>query len=190
MARSAEIAQARAAIAALEKRADEQHAEQQSRLSREALALATNRDPRGGLMRVEYFQPRGQLTPGAAFESMIAAVIRGDDAALRELCALPAAAREQAKAFIARLPADAQAKWTPEKLATLWATGAITEMSALQITGQSFTDAEHAVVTFRIQGKSDEENAKLERSPNGWRVVVPSSLIERLEKKISAAPGR
>jgi hypothetical protein len=187
----AEIARTRDAIAELEKQAAAHYAERQARLAHDAAALATNRDPRSGPVRVEFFQPRGQASPGAAFESMIAAVIHGDTAALRELCALPAAAREQAKAFIARLPPEAQAEWTPEKLATLWATGAVTEMSAVQITGESFADPEHAVVTFRLLGRPDEERAKLVLSPNGWRVVVPSSVIERLEKKLqAAAPAR
>jgi hypothetical protein len=179
------VEQTRAEIVVLERRAEERHVAKHAQDLRTAEALATNRDPRQGLTRLEYFQDRGQATPSAAFESLVWATMRGDEAAMVKLGSMSNAVREDAKALIARLPPDAQSHWTPPKLAALWFTGALTELPALQITGESREDAENAVVTFRTP-RGEDEKIKLKLSPDGWRVAVPSSAISRLEKKLAA----
>lgn len=182
-----QLSQTREEIAALETRAAERHAEKVARAAREAATLATNRDVRQGLVRLEFLQDRGQLTPTAAFETLIWAALKGDQDKLGELCIMPAETRARARALIARLPDDAKATWTPEKLATLWLTGAVVDMTALHVTGESITDAEHALVTFRAPPKDDEEKVKLKLTPNGWRVVVSTAAIDKLEQKLRPA---
>lgn len=179
-----QVTQAREEIAALETRAAKLHAEKIARTAREAAALATNRDVRQGLVRLEFLQDRGQLTPTAAFETLIWAALRGNQNKLGELGIMPAETRDRAKALIARLPDDARAAWTPEKLATLWLTGAVVDMIAVHVTGETIVEADQARVTFRAPPKDDEEEVKFKFTPNGWRAVVSTAAIDKLEKKL------
>lgn len=182
-----QIAQAREEIAALESRAAERQAEKDARAARAATALATNRDVRQGLVRLEFLEDRGQLTPAAAFETLIWAALKGDQEKLDLLCVMPTETRARARALIARLPEDAKTTWTPEKLATLWLTGAVVDMTSLQVTGENMIDAEHSMVTFRAPPVGDEEKVKLKLTPTGWRVVVSTAAIDKLERKLQPA---
>jgi hypothetical protein len=183
-----QIEQARNEIAALEKAAAAQRAEAAARAARDADALVVNRDPMTGLTRLEHFRDLGQGTPVAAFETMVHAALRGDEAALARLFTMPPATRAQADALLSRLPEEARARWTPEKLATLWVTGALTELPALQITGQRFEDAEEAVVTFRAPQFERDEKVNLKLTRDGWKIVVGTGMIGNLEKKLGARP--
>jgi hypothetical protein len=182
----ADLEAARREAAELERHAREQRLQITAQAARDAEALANNRDPRAGLTRLEYFQDRGQATPGAAFETLVWAALRGDEAAMVKVGAMSSAVRADAQALIARLPPEARGQWTPQKLAVLWFTGALTELPALQITGESREDGENAIVTFRTP-RGEDEKVKLKLSPDGWRVAVPSNAIKVLEKKLAAA---
>ncbi|MES2697527.1 MAG: hypothetical protein V4773_28940 [Verrucomicrobiota bacterium] len=184
----AQLQQAREEVAALERRAAERQAGISARAEREAVLLATNRDPRRGPVRVENFESAGQATPTAAMQTLVWAALKGDAAEIVKLCTASEKTRAQAKALIARLPEEARAQWTQEKLAALWVTGAFTEVAALQITGERFEDANNAVVSFRIHGRTDEEKVKLRLSPIGWQVMLPGNAVEKLEKKMGLTP--
>lgn len=183
---AAELEQARREIAELENHGTTQHAQRAAQAARDSHLLALNRDPRQAPMRLEYFQDRGQATPGAAFESLVCAALRGDQPALAKYFTLPAETRRKAEALIARLPEATRGEWTPEKLATLWLTGAFVEMSAVQLTGETIVDSEQAVVMFRRPGANDSERAKLKFTPAGWKVVISSNAMDHLEKKLAA----
>lgn len=183
----AQMEQTQNEIAALEKRAAERHAEIAAEAARDAHALATNRDPIAGLVRVETLEHSGQATPTAALKTLAWAALKGDEAAILQVCALPPAARRQAEALIARLPEKTRAPWTPDKLAVLWITGALTQFTAIQIVEEEFSDADHATVTFRTQRPGDSERVKLARDAAGWKIIVPGNAIEKLEKKLGTA---
>lgn len=180
----AQLHDARAEIAALEKHAAARYAEKTEHAAREAAQLEHNRDPRLGPVRPEHFKNLGRATPTAAFQTLVWAGMAGDEAEIARLCSAPEKARAEAKALIAGLPEAARATWTPEKLAALWVSGAFTEMAALQIVGERFEDPNSAVVSFRIQGRDDVENVKLRLSPTGWQVMLPSNAVAKLEKKL------
>ena len=182
-----QLAEARLEAAAREKLARTQRAETAAQVARDEATLAANRDPNTGLTRLEYFRDAGQATPTAAFQTLVWAALKGDDAALAQLSQMPAATRARADALIARLPEETRGRWTPEKLANLWLTGALTELPALQITGQSFEDAEQAVVTFRAPQLGDEK-LRFKLTPSGWKAVIGTGVIGNLEKKLGVAP--
>lgn len=179
-----EIAAARAEIAALERKAAEQQAARAAATARDSVALESNRNPRQGLMRLEHFQNRGQATPSAAFATLVWSALSGDDATLAEVTTLNSATRAKAEAFIATLPADDRATWTPEKLGRLWFTGLFTEMPGLQIVGEQLVAADEAVLRLRLAGRSDEEKLALRLTPQGWKILVPGAAIDQLRKKL------
>lgn len=184
----AQLQQARAEVAALEKHAAERRTENAAQAARDVALLAANRDPRIGWARVENFANVGQGSPAAAFQTLVWAAVKGDEAEIVRLCAASNATRTQAEALIARLPEGARAKWTPEKLAALVVTGALTEAPALHITGERLEDATNAVVTFRILGHDDDEKVRFKLGPSGWLLALSSGALNTLEKKMGLRP--
>ena len=180
-----EIEQVRAEIALHEQKAGQQHAAQVVMTSHDAAAIETNRDPRLGLTRLEYFQNRGQATPSAALETLVWAVLKGDEATLVDVTTLNSATRAKAEAFIAQLSAEDRAKWTPEKLGQLWFSGLFTELSAVQIVGETTVAADEAIVRLRLANRGDQEKLALRQTPNGWKVLAPSAAVDHLKKKLS-----
>lgn len=182
----AEAARLRAQIADRERRAAAEHAVQTAQADRRNAAYATDGDPTHGFVRVDEFREQGQATPGAAFQTLVWAASAGNEAALSKLMHVPEAARTRAEALIASLPEAARATWTPEKLAALSIAATVAKVSALQITGETYVSPDQAVVTFRAPGMSDDERTKLKLAPSGWKVVVSSGAIAKLEKEIRA----
>lgn len=180
-----DIEEVRAEIALREKTAEQQHATQAATTSRETALLESSRDPRFGLTRLEHFQNRGQATPSAALETLVWAALKGDEATLASLTTLNSATRAKAEAFIAQLPAEDRAKWTPEKLGQLWFSGLFTEMSAVEIVGEAITSPNEAMVRLRLPNRSEEEKLALRLTPNGWRVLAPGAAVDHLRKKLA-----
>lgn len=179
-----ELEQLHAEIARHEQKAGQQHAAQVAMNSRDAAAIETNKDPRFGLARLEYFQNRGRATPSAAFETLVWAALKGDEAMLADGTTLNSATRAKAEAFIAQLSTEERSKWTPEKLGQLWFSGLFTELSAVQIVGETIS-ADEAIVRLRLANRADEEKLVLRHMPNGWKVLAPSAAVEHLKKKLS-----
>jgi hypothetical protein len=142
-------------------------------------------DPRLGLTRLEYFQNRGQATPSAALETLVWAALKGDEATLADVTTLNSATRAKAQAFIAQLSTEDRAKWTPEKLGQLWFNGLFTELSAVQIVGETTDAAGEASVRLRLANRDDEEKLALRQTPNGWKVLAPSAAVDHLKKTLS-----
>lgn len=182
-----EIEQLRAEIALHEQKAGQQHAARAAAIARDATAIETNRDPRLGLARLEYFQNRGRATPSAALETLVWAALKGDEATLADLTTLNSATRAKAEAFIAQLPAEDRAHWTPEKLGQLWFSGLFTELSAVQIVGETTVAADEAIVRLRLANRSDEEKLSIRRTPRGWKVLAPGAAVDHLERKLRPA---
>ena len=176
----------RAEIAALERNAEQQRAARDATTMRDEATIAANRDPRQGVARLEHFQNRGQTTPSAAFETLVWAALKGDDTTLASVTALNSATKAKAEAFLAQLPAEQRAPWTPEKLGRLWFTGLFTEVSALQIIGENRSDADESVLRLRFPGRDDEEKLAVRLTPDGWKVLVPGAAVEHLKKKLQS----
>jgi len=181
-----QIEEARAEIARHEQKASQQHADRADTAARDAVAVETNRDPRLGLARLEYFQNRGRATPSAALETLVWAAITGDEAKLAEVTTLNSATRARAEAFLAELSAEERAKWTPEKLGQLWFSGLFTELSALQIVGETTIAPGETLVRLRLAGRGGEEKLTLRQTPDGWRVLAPGAAVDHLKKRLSS----
>jgi hypothetical protein len=182
----AALIQARAEATGLEQRAQRRHAEKKARADSDAAALATNRDPRQGFTRLEHFQNRGRTTPAAAMETLVWAALKGDEATLAATCTFTRDTRRQAEGLIARIPLEARSRWTPEKLAALWAMDISNDLPALHFTDETLKSADEATVTFRAPGIDDPGHLNLKLTPSGWKVILPSNAMEKLEKKLGS----
>lgn len=185
----AEVLRMRNEVRELERQAEAQHRELTERNRVDTESLANNRDPEKGLVRLENLCDAGQATPSAALQAIAWAAFKGNDARIGELSQLSPDARERANELIAALPDDARARWTPEKLAALSFTGMFSEVTALQITGVTFSEPDRATVVIRVPGThGSEPKVTLQSGPTGWQVVVNGGQIDALRKKLHAAP--
>lgn len=182
-----QIADARAELAQLERRGAELAAHKAQQEDRDREDMANNRDPRLGLTRLEYFQPVGRLTPSAAVQTAVWAGMKGDERALIDATTLLGSTRAKAEDLLAKLPADVRGQWTPEKLAALWVSSVINDVTALQITGETYEDPQHAVVNFRIANHEQLEHVNLRLTRSGWKLILPEASMDQLSRRLNAA---
>lgn len=177
-----------AEAAALAKQAEDRRTQKEAKAARNAYLLANNHDPTVGPVRLENVENRGRATPTDALQTIIWAALKGDDAELAKSITMLPLTRTQAEEYLARLPVEARASWTPEKLVTLWATYVMNDVSALQITGETMTSVEAATVTFSTPETGENEHINFKFTPDGWKAYVPGDAVARLLRKLPAAP--
>jgi hypothetical protein len=184
----ADLLRAREEVATLEKRAALAGALKPSQNEADAEALRRNRDPEKGAVLLENFQKAGQSTPSAAFQTLVWAVMKGDEPALVRVVALSDSARVEATAWLESLPESDRAKWSPEKLAALFITAILTEVPALQIKEVAFeSGGQKAIVSLYVPQAKAKEGAQrvpMQLGPGGWQVIVSEQQIERMREKI------
>ncbi|MEO6569233.1 MAG: hypothetical protein ABIO94_10770 [Opitutaceae bacterium] len=188
----ADILRAREEIAALENNARLIHAQKLAQSTAVAEALASNRDPEKGPMPLEYFQNVGQQTPTAAFQTLVWAALKGEDAVLTGVVGLSPEARVKAGALLARMPELDRGQWTPEKLGTLFVSEMLNEIPALQIVAETRENGgRKATLTVHLPSVSKLKEATiqipLERDTSGWKVIVSERNFERVVRKIQGS---
>ena len=117
--------------------------------------------------------------------------MKGDAAVLGQVSLISAPARAKAEALIARLPENARAQWTPEKLAAMFFTGALGEVTAAQVVEETAKDPQHVASAVHITGGSKEATIHLlwQLEPNGWQVVFDEKMLGGVQKQIANAMG-
>lgn len=185
----ADVTRARGEAAGLEKHAVERHAQVTAKSAADAEALADNRDPQKGLARLEHFQNLGQGTPGAAFQTLVWAALKGDSAMLAQVSTVSVSARAKAEALIAGLPESAREQWSPEKLAAMFFTGAFNEVTAAQVLAEIAKDPQHITLSVRLTGGAKDTTIPLlaQLGANGWQVVFDEKFLGVVQKKVANA---
>ncbi len=179
-----EVAKIRAEIAALERRAEAQHA-----LNPELTdAPATNRDPEKGMTKLENFQNVGQGTPATAFQTLVWAALKGEDRIMAQTIGLDEAARRQMLQLMAGLPEAEREKYpTPESLLALFLAKALVRVSSLQIVTTEPRDAQNATICVRgLMG--NDQNLPMRLGATGWQLWEGEKNVEWLRSEF--APRR
>jgi hypothetical protein len=186
----ADVERLRGEVAALEKRALAQRARHLTQTTAEADELANNRDATKGFMRAEFAVNAGRATPGAAFQTLIWAALKGQDDAMSATVLVTGVAREKAEALLAGLPPEARAKYpTPEKLAALFfANSILEEVHAFRVLEPVATDATHARLPIRFPGNNKSPSLPLELGPDGWRIVIVEKQIDLVRARLTNTP--
>jgi hypothetical protein len=157
---------------------------------RRAAGTAANRDPEKGLVALENFRNVGRASPGAAFQTAIWAIVKGDDDTLAHALALTDTARKKADTLLADLPDPVRAKYaSPEKLVgVFFSAGVLIGADGFQIVGQDYDDTSHATVRLRTSdGKDDTFSMQL--GPSGWQMVVGERDINAIEYVLKHPTG-
>jgi RNA polymerase sigma factor (sigma-70 family) len=157
-----------------------------------------------GLKPAESFANAGRATPKAAFETMSWATTGGDVAVITEMMVLPADTRQKLESLFASLPEEARAKYgsSEQLLAALLANttpaaGAqvMTERSGIHATGYDpalTNDPNYRTLHTQTQyndGRVREGDTVLQQMPDGWHVVYPSWLIDKLGEMLKPKPA-
>jgi hypothetical protein len=186
-----ELLRARNEVTELEKSAEAAHALKLAQAAAEAAELATNRDPMKGLTRLEYFQNQGSGTPSDAFQTLVWAALKGDDATLQSVVRISATERKKIVGLLASWPEAERVAWPPEKLAALVVTGLVTDVPAVQVLDVTMeTDGMKAVLNLRVPEAGNREATErltMQRGPNGWQALVKAGQVERLLQKLPPA---
>lgn len=126
---------------------------------------------------LETFRNLGRGTPGAAFETILWAVAKGDDATMSGTLSLTREARAKAEAILARQPAAVRTQYgTPEKLVGLFfSAGILVGADSFQILGEERTDPTHATLHVQANGKADTFPMVL--GADGWQLIVPERAL-------------
>ena len=184
--RQTEVERLRREVTELEQRALNRSEQLKATRAAETSSLATNRNPELGMTRLEHFGNVGRATPRAAFQTLVWAAMKGDDRVLATALAMPEPAREKADALLARLPEDARKKYpTAESLAAIAVAGEMLKGGALELPGETFRDATHAVIQIRTQNSAKEARLPMQLGPGGWQFVVPERAIDGMGRRLA-----
>lgn len=137
-----------------------------------------------GLVEVKSLGDLGQASPRAAWSTQLWAARVGDVDKETGLLELEASDRERLAALIAKLPAEARAKFaTPEALMATMLAGSRHPVGGMQVLGETLTDADHAVLQTEWQHEDDgivhHSEVTMHRTGDGWKMVVPVTLVDR-----------
>lgn len=134
----------------------------------------------------------GNATPRAAFESVVWSAVNGDVDTLASLIAFDSAGRAHAEELFARLPESARASsQSPEKiLATLLALRLPQDLTAARVTQSEEANGE-ARLHLHLEhegGTTKDANFYFNRGPNGWRLIVPATIVDNYQRMLANAP--
>lgn len=135
------------------------------------------------------FRNLGRGTPEAAFETILWAVVKGDDATMIGTLSLTGEARAKAEAILARRPEATRTQYgTPEKLVGLFfSAGILVGADSFQIVGEERTDPTHATLHVQADGKADTFPMVL--GADGWQLVVPERALTVIDRILRYPPA-
>jgi hypothetical protein len=131
----------------------------------------------------------GRASPRAAFESVLWAASRGDVDQLAGLLSFTPEVRVQAEALYAQLPlASQQVFGSPQKVvATLLAGSFPKDATGLMLLGGEQSE-QNAILVMQVEhsgGPSKTAGYELQHAPDGWQLMVPSSVMASFQKTLA-----
>jgi hypothetical protein len=130
------------------------------------------------------WQNQGRATPEAALETMLWAAAGGELEALKKTVVPSADARSKAAEVWSSLPQASQQYATPEDLLAVVVAGNVPLDSAQLVARQQAQD-DQVTEYLRLRtsgGQTRQVFLSLQRTPDGWRLVVPMAAFDRIAK--------
>lgn len=125
----------------------------------------------------------GKATPAQATETILWAATGGDIDALADAVVLEPKAKKQADHWFAGLSDETRAQYgSPEKVLALMMAKDAAALTGMQVVGQQEIKPDLMAVRVRMQadnGKTKDENLAFYQAPDGWRMVLPQSFLEK-----------
>jgi len=145
----------------------------------------------GNIIAYKLWKNLGAASPAAAFETALWASAGGDIDALAGLLALDPAARAEAAALFAQLPANLRSEFvSPERLVAVL-TAKDVPLGSATILGQypSPTDTKVSAQIFDAEGNQKISLFSLRLEGDRWQLVVPGNAVKRYAAWLQAPPA-
>lgn len=134
----------------------------------------------------------GNATPKAALMSVLWSASRGDVDQLASLLAFDTAAREKADAMYASLPLGAQQDYgSPERVVATLLSGSFPKDASSAELGDEEVSGDDASITMSVShtGAARNNTYKLDHSAGGWRLLVPSEVLDGYGQLLQGLPA-
>jgi len=146
-----------------------------------------------GLTPSDTLGNRGRATAHDTFATQIWAARVGDVGLEASTLMLSAASREKLQALEARLPADYQAEYpTPEMLMAFGLAGSPHPVGGIEVLGESADGPNEVTLQTQWQHVDDtvvhQSDVQFQNTDDGWKMVVPDSLANRVVGYLSRHP--
>lgn len=154
--------------------------------------ISTNRDPEKGVVRLEHFRDKGRASPGAAFQTLVWAVTKGEDGALASLFAVSPSGREKLQAILGNLPPETRRRFDPpEKLLGMLVAYDVLDEEGFQIVGETTQNSGQTILRVRQlkHGRIQPSEKKLpwQRGPDGWQLPISDTMIDGIPAALARA---
>jgi hypothetical protein len=134
----------------------------------------------------------GRETPRAAIESVLWAASRGDVEHLAALLGFQPDVRDQVDAMFSKLPEASQQSFGNAEtvIATMLAGNFPKDASSMKILAdkQWGEDAAIAMSVGHSDGQTRVNQFKFHKTPDGWQLMVPASVIEGYQEMLTSEP--
>lgn len=133
----------------------------------------------------------GRATPESATQTVLWAAVGGDVETLASAFVFTPTAREKANAWFAGLSENTRQQYgSPEKVIALMIAKDAAGLSGMQVLGQKEIAPDNVGVRVRfgsVDGKTKDDNLVMQRSSDGWRMVLPDNAVEKFARQLSGA---
>lgn len=181
-----EIAALRKSTAALTELA--QTAQAAQALAKASSSVATKLSP------ASEWKNAGRGTPEASTETVFWAAVGGDVETLANTLTFTDSARLKADAWFAGLSESTRQQYgSPEKVLALMIAREAEGVSGMQVLGQKEMGQGDVGLRLRFanaDGKTKDQNFLLRQGGDGWRMVLPDSVVEKYAGQLSGAKRR
>jgi len=131
----------------------------------------------------------GRGTPVATAETVLWSAMAGDVETLAGALTMSAEMHQKAEAWLATLGEGARQQYgSPEKVLALLIAKDAANLSGMQVLGQKELGPDETGVRIRLaslDGKVKEDDFRMLRNGEGWRVMLPDAAVEKLAKQLT-----
>jgi hypothetical protein len=133
----------------------------------------------------------GIATPSSAYETWNWARAHSDPDALAATLVLDKDARTKAEALLASLPESVRAKYgSAERMMAMMQLNMQPTVTAMRVLSQDQTDPDTTIIHTQWQGADGQlgqNDWTLRRAQEGWRLLIPEGLVDKLGKGLRLA---
>ncbi len=189
-AASEDVAALREQVAALRKSADElSQLVRSAKPSAISVPVAGAAETGAGNVPAQQWKNAGKLTPEATMETVLWSALGGEVDVLANTIGFTPSARTKADAWFAGLTQPVREQYgSPEKVIALMIAKDAATLSSMEVLAQRELTPDNVGVRIRVaneQGQTKDQTYLLTRNPDGWRMMMTDSVVEKFARQLS-----
>lgn len=143
-----------------------------------------------GNVPAQQWKNAGKLTPEATMETVMWSALGGEVDVLANAIGFTPSARTKADAWFAGLTPQVREQYgSPEKVIALMIAKDAATLSGMEVLAQRELTSDNVGVRIRVaneQGQTKDQTYLLTRNPDGWRMMMTDSVVEKFARQLSA----